>query len=177
MAEITRKSSQKTIPSSKSSQRIEENDLTLLNNVVEFFKAKYGLTSEDVFSLVSPVSAGYDIPSCIFDNSKLSIFEAIVKYLKENKDLELKQVSELLNKGYNTVWTTYSNARKKMGDKFKIVNCVVIPISIFEDKNLTVFENVVKYLKEEAGLSNKKIGLMLHRNNKTIWTIYNRAKK
>jgi len=77
------------------------------------------------------------IPSCIFDR-KLSVFEAIVKYLKENLGL-------------------------------------YVPVSVLK-KPFTVFESVVKYLKEDVMLNFHEIGILLKRDDRTIWTIYQRAK-
>jgi len=50
-----------------------------------------------------------------------------------------------------------------------------IPISIFQNK-LGALENTVLYLKDELNLSYNSIAILLHRSNRNIWTMYNRAK-
>lgn len=155
---------------------VNKEDIELLNVFVKFFKKKYGVNSSELMQMISE-EAENSIPVCIFSNDKLSVFEAIVKYLAENKSVSLKKIAKLLGKSYSTIWVTYNNSKKKLPAVFEISACKQIPISVFSDAKLTIFESLVKYLKEKEEMSNKEIGELLHRNNKTIWTIYNNAKK
>lgn len=52
-----------------------------------------------------------------------------------------------------------------------------IPSYIFKDRNLSVLEVIATYLKEERMLSYHEIAVLLKRNDRTIWTVYNRVKK
>jgi DNA-directed RNA polymerase specialized sigma24 family protein len=52
-----------------------------------------------------------------------------------------------------------------------------IPVSIFKDERLTPFELIVKYLKEMKNLTYAEIGRQLNRDERNIWTVYQRAKK
>ncbi len=52
-----------------------------------------------------------------------------------------------------------------------------IPVSIFKKEKLSPFEAIVKYLKEEMKLTYHQIGVLLNRDERNIWTIYNRVKK
>lgn len=54
---------------------------------------------------------------------------------------------------------------------------LMIPTSIFRDRTLKVLEAVVEYLKEVEHLSNHQIAKLLNRNDRTIWTVYQRAKQ
>ena len=54
---------------------------------------------------------------------------------------------------------------------------VNIPSYIFKDRKLSVLEAIVKYLKEERQLSYHEIAVLLKRDDRTIWTVYNRVKK
>lgn len=58
----------------------------------------------------------------------------------------------------------------------KLENLVYVPLSIFKDRSLTVLEAVVLYLKN-SGLSFKEISVLLNRDQRTIWTVHNRAIK
>lgn len=66
----------------------------------------------------------------------------------------------------------YSNKKKsRLPSKF------YLDFSIFRNNKLTTFEAIVKYLKEEKGFTYRKIGLILGRDERNIWTVYNRGKK
>ena len=54
---------------------------------------------------------------------------------------------------------------------------IFIPTSIFRNRELGTLEVVVKYLKEKLNMNYHNIGILLNRNERTIWTAYNRAKK
>ncbi|MFH1501046.1 MAG: hypothetical protein ABIE22_03830 [archaeon] len=54
---------------------------------------------------------------------------------------------------------------------------VRIPVDIFKDRNLSVLEVLVEYLKEKLNLSYHKIAVLLNRDDRTIWTVYNRVGK
>lgn len=52
-----------------------------------------------------------------------------------------------------------------------------LDFSIFRITKLTIFESLIKYLKEDKKLTYHKIGLILGRNERNIWTVYNRARR
>jgi hypothetical protein len=54
---------------------------------------------------------------------------------------------------------------------------VMIPSSIFLDRNISVLEVLVRYLKEQKKLKYHEIAVLLNRDDRTIWTCYNRALK
>ena len=54
---------------------------------------------------------------------------------------------------------------------------VAIPSSIFKNRCLAPLESITEYLKDEKGMSYHESALLLNRNDRTIWTCYNRAKK
>jgi len=51
------------------------------------------------------------------------------------------------------------------------------PLSILKNRKLAVLESIVKYLKEERKLYLHQIAQILNRNDRTIWTVYSRAKQ
>ncbi|MFH2028209.1 MAG: hypothetical protein ABIJ08_03655 [Nanoarchaeota archaeon] len=53
------------------------------------------------------------IPSTIFRDRKISVLEAVVEYLKDEKNLTYHEIAVLLNRDDRTVWTCYSRAKKK----------------------------------------------------------------
>lgn len=52
-----------------------------------------------------------------------------------------------------------------------------IPLSVLCDRNLSAFESVIEYLKDVEGLTYREIAVLTNRDDTTIWTTYNRAKK
>jgi len=52
-----------------------------------------------------------------------------------------------------------------------------IPSFIFKDRELAALEAIVVYLKDSQGMNYAQIAKMLNRDDRTIWTTYQRAKK
>ena len=116
------------------------------------------------------------LPISIFVK-ELSALESICKFLKENGKLNYHQIAELLHRDDRTIWTTYKHAYEKRKEELLEKNGLSIPVKIFAKRKLSVLETLVKYLKEEHELNYREIGELLHRNEKTIWTVYQRGKK
>jgi len=69
-------------------------------------------------------------------------------------------------------------AQKKAGRKEHIEPTEILtPSSVFKNQKLSVFEAWVVYLKDKRGLSFRQISLLTNREQRNIWTVYNRAKK
>jgi IS30 family transposase len=52
-----------------------------------------------------------------------------------------------------------------------------IPLKLFSNRKLGVLEVIVKYLKENQNLPYNEIASLLNRDDRTIWTSYNKAIK
>lgn len=142
------------------------------------------LSSEEIIELVNkllkiPVKEEVKVPISIFRNDYLSALETIVKYLRENLLLSFKQIASLSNRNEIALAVSYRNAKKKLAERFveKEISPYHIPVSILQDRKLSVLENIVSYLKDTFGLTYHKIALLLNRNDRTIWTVYQRAIK
>ena len=68
------------------------------------------------------------------------------------------------------------NTSIKQGKK-QTPGFIEIPTYLFRDRSVAVLEALVEYLKDVKGLTYHEIALMLNRNDRTIWTVYDRAKK
>ena len=142
------------------------------------------LNSEEKIDILSSLvlsmkasSSKDSIPISIFENDKLSIFEALAKYMRENLKMRFVKIASLIGRSDKTVWVTYSKAKKKMPSPFtKLSSEITVPISNFSNSDLTIFEGLVLFLKEKD-LANHEVALMLHRDDRTIWSVYDRAKK
>ncbi len=116
-----------------------------------------------------------EIPLSIF-SKELSSLESIIKYLKENLDYTNKQIAKLTKRSEKTIWQAYNSSKKF--PKFKIeYSKYYLPLSILSNRKFAVLESVVKYLREALKLNYSEISKLLHRDERTIWTVYSRVKK
>jgi len=159
-------------------------ELLTYDDLIKFEKAKellepinkkYGIGLGNILEIVRDQIL---IPASIF-NKKLTILESSVKYLREKSELNLKSISEVLNRNERNLWHTYDKATKKYPRKFKEPEDfeIWIPTLIFCNEILSPLETIVKYLKEEQSLNYSEIASLLARDSRTIWTVYNRSKK
>jgi len=127
-------------------------------------------------SLIDSLESDISIPISIF-NEKLSALETIVKYLKENLNLDNKKISSLINKSSKSIWQAYNNSKQKHPKKLEVKETKYsIPISILKERK-SILESIVLYLKDSLNLSYHQIALLLKRDDRTIWTVYQRARK
>ena len=161
---------------------LPEKKILTFDDLIEFekvresllpIKEKYSLSLNDLFSLAKEQLF---LPSTIF-NEKLTVLESVVKYLREEKKFSLKKISDLVGRDQRNIWSVYDSTKKKYSKKFIVKDVKYwVPISIFLDK-LSALESVVLYLKEEFSLNYHEIALLLKRDDRTIWTVYQRARK
>jgi len=116
------------------------------------------------------------IPVSIF-NKKLGCLESIVKYLKENKELKYNEIARLLNRDQRTIWTTYQKAKKKLKTLLPVNSEFFIPIKEISSRKYAVLESITRYLKDYLHLPLHQIASLLERDQRTIWTTYQRAKR
>ena len=143
-----------------------------------------GLSPDEIISLANKllkVPAAKEeivIPISVFSN-ELGSLETIVKYLRENLLLSFKQIAALTNRNEIALAVTYRNAKRKLAEKFVVteISSYSIPVSILQDRNLSVLENIAAYLKDTFALNYHSIAVLLNRDDRTIWTVYQRAKK
>tara|TARA_Y100000310_G_scaffold291208_1_gene318997 strand:+ start:7539 stop:8072 length:534 start_codon:yes stop_codon:yes gene_type:complete len=153
----------------------EDTDYINFKLLYQKIKKKYKCSPDELINKLEKKE--FLIPICIF-NRKLSTFESICKYLKENLSFSNKNIASLIYKSEKSVWQAYNSSRKKLTKSLKIVPSEFhVPLSILKDSRLTILEAVVTYFKEEQDLNFHKIAVILNRDDRTIWTIYQRAKK
>jgi hypothetical protein len=67
--------------------------------------------------------------------------------------------------------------REKDRKTMKELESITVPLSIFQDRRLGGMESLVKHLREVEQLRNRDIARVLLRDDRTIWTMYSRAKE
>ena len=60
------------------------------------------------------------------------------------------------------------------GDVLQQVAGRVLPVDVVAKRRYSVLENIVLYLKEKD-LTLHRIAVLLHRDDRTVWTVMNRA--
>jgi len=158
----------------------DDKSLQILKLALDEVKQKYGLSSNDVFNLIEGKQRSKEIliPVSIFETSKLSALEVICKYLKEDLDLNYAKIASLLNRNNRTIWTSYNNALKKKKEILSVKDSkFLVPLTIFRNRKFSVLEALVSYLKQNFNLRYSEIAVLLRRDERNIWTVYNRYKK
>lgn len=158
----------------------EDKSFQILKLAIDDLKDKYKLTSSEIISLIEqkPISKEILIPVSIFEAEDLSALEAICKYLKEELELSYSRIALLLNRDSRTIWTTYTNAIKKLKEKLPAKESrFLIPVSIFANRKLSVLEAIVGYLKDNFNLRYSEIAILMNRDGRNIWSFYNHYKK
>ena len=123
------------------------------------------------------------VPSYIFLDRNLAPLESISEYLKEEKGLSYHEIAVLVGRNDRTIWTCYNRAQKKRTEKPKMVmsvpveQVVEIPLEIFKNRTFAPLERIASHLKDMEGLSFHEIAVLLNRDDRTIWTCYNRVQK
>ena len=118
------------IPSCIFSQKLSSTE-----TIIKFLKESYDLNFQQIASLLNKkrqsvwrsyksaakkhkealqvTNLFYPIPIHIFKDSKLSLLETLVVFLKDSHKLTFSEISAILMRDQRTVWTSYSRARKK----------------------------------------------------------------
>jgi len=160
----------------KKTLKSEEKILKVLSILLDDLKSKYKVTEEEILDQVKG-RASVRIPVSLFTIKQARPLELLCKYLKEEFDLNYTQVAKLLNRDYRTIWTTSRNASKKLeagldskGSEHQL------PVEIFQNRKLSVLEAAVLYLRDQKELKLIQIAILLDRDQRNIWSLYNRAK-
>lgn len=150
----------------------KEDKIELVSNFVDELKRMHGITEQEIFARREA-----SIPVGVFANDSLGSLEAVVKYLKEDLKLKFSKIAKLLNRSSKTIWATYHNAVKKMPSPFGLVSSkILIPASAFSNRSFSTLESLVRFVKD-FGYSNHEVALMLHLDDRTIWSVYDRVKR
>ncbi len=158
-----------------------EKNLNIINGSIRNIINKHGISFPEIVKVLVEKNIESDnsikIPSSILKERSLGILEVVTKYLKEHHNLRYNEIASLLNRDARLIWTTYNKVKQKFSEKLEVnEDCTWIPISIFTDRRFGPLEAVCKHLKEKHKLSNCEIADILGRDDRTIWTCYNRIK-
>jgi len=154
-------------------QEYSEEKQKIIKLLTTEIKKKYKLNNKEITSFIE-IRKQIQIPTNIF-SKKLGALEAITKYLRENLNLNYKEIAVLLNRNERTIWTAYNKSKQKQSKPLEIKEIKIsMPVSIFKNKKPTILESTIIYLKQKK-LKYVEIADLLNRNQRNIWTIYSRA--
>ena len=77
-------------------------------------KAKKGLIEDKLASSISSLH----ISAFTARKTTLTVFEALVYYLKDTKGIRYREIAMLLGRDERNIWTVYSRANKKKRGEF-----------------------------------------------------------
>ncbi len=119
-----------------------------------------------------------EIPIEIFQDPNLSGLESIVKYLKEVHALKYSEIAKMLGRDDRTIWTAYNKSKEKSPEQnAPTKTSFSIPINLFKNRLFSVLEHISSHLKDNYNLTYHRIAELLGKNDRTIWTVYNRYLK
>lgn len=144
----------------------------LLQSVINKLQQR-GFTDKDILELFEVKN---NVPLSVFSYN-LGPLESVVKYLKENKEMNFHSIGILLNRDERTIWKSYSEAKKKFPGKFLIGNeKYFIDCENFANREFSVLEHIVGSLSKDYAMKNKDIANVLKKSVSTIGTISRRYK-
>jgi hypothetical protein len=144
-------------------------DYSILND-----RQKLSSLSKDELIGIVLMQNDVRVPLSVFLND-MAPLEALTRFLIDSKKFSIKNSALRLNRDFNTIWTTYHNAKNK---KFQTSDSeYTIPLMVFAKENLSILESLVKYLHEHYSLKLSAIAKLVNRDTRTVWTCYNRSRK
>ena len=104
-------------------------------------------------------------------NSRKILAKSHLQSIKEDKSFYvLKSLLESLKEKYKLNTSEILSLAEE-----KTISEALIPISIFDNKELSCLEAIIKYLKEEFKSRYHEIALALNRDDRTVWSAYHNA--
>ena len=157
---------------------LEPDKEAIIGEFLAYLEEKWQVSGEEIQQILEKKTIGPQIPISVFSTDALTALETACKYLHENLQLTFSQAARLLNRDPRLIATTCHRAHHKFPKRFvpKPSSFSITP-SLFKNRTLSPLENLVFYLKENRQLTFHTIALLLHRDDSTIWTVYQRAKK
>ena len=116
----------------------------------------------------------YGVPLSVFSQG-ISPLSAIVIYLKEDMGLSYHHIALLLGRDERSIWWVYSQVEGQKKKAFPHEDKILVPITLFKDKSLSILEHIILFLKKQYSLG--EIAVLLRKSKSTIWTVDARAKK
>jgi len=148
-----------------------------IDTFLDKFKSEYHIEPKELIKIIEKrIEHKGDIliPASIFTKD-LGIIEAVVKYLKEEKHMRIRDIAKILNRSKTSIWVSYNQSRKKFSARLTITKSELIPVSIFSDRKLGPLQVLSRYMRKDCGMTYSQISKILQRDQRTIWISCNKA--
>lgn len=139
--------------------------------------SRRGIRPEEAVQLARARQAA-GIPLSIF-NPHLGALESIVKYMREELLLDYGTIAGMLGRKEGPVGVTYRRSKRKMPCPLDASSKESIPfeaLRVNSRHGLSVFESLAYHLARQ-GYDWHETARLLHRHDKTVWTVLDRAKR
>src|SRR3989344_124279 len=113
------------------------------------------------------------VPVGVFRN--LSPLEAVVVYTHDHHNLSFTAIAKKLEKQIPAVWTAYQNGKRRF--RSPRASPYSIPMTKLRSRTRSILELGVFYLHDEMNLRFFDIAHLMNRDERTIWTAYDRARR
>lgn len=164
---------------SRISNRKNTFSLAEVNKKIDTLSKKFGISRKEIFNLLEQekeITKEY-FPISILSAKNLSSLESVVKYMRENLDMKISEISKLLNRNSGAISITYSHSKEKHKKCLKEDERKgLIPFTALSNRKLSVLESISSFLKKEKGLTVKEISDITGRDIQTIYTSLRRAR-
>jgi len=163
-------------------QRAEE----VVEKFLQFLEREYAITAQDLDralalrdqkATLEQARAEARVPLGIF-LPELGAFETIVKFLREGYGLPHAEIARIVGRSHSTVRVAYRRALEKVPRQLGVSDIQdaqeSFPAGIIADRSLSVLEHLVTHLLSR-GMRLADIARILHRDQRTIWTVKQRA--
>ncbi|MEK6967811.1 MAG: hypothetical protein AABX51_04225 [Nanoarchaeota archaeon] len=150
--------------------------LQILKLVLDDLQKNHNILPENAIKLISK-NDELRIPISIFVQ-ELTVLESVTKFLHEQKGMKLADIARILERSPRSIWGSFKLASKKHAASLPIdPSAIRIPLKLFSHEVLSPSQMLVITLADEHKLRLSEIAQLLHRDGRTIWTMYNIGKK
>ena len=88
---------------------------SLTKRSVKTIYQAYNSANEKVSKRFEAKETKYYVPVSALSDRRLGVLESVVKFLKENYELNYSEIGRLLGRDPRTIWTAYSRGKNKNG--------------------------------------------------------------
>jgi hypothetical protein len=155
----------------------DEQEIIAIKERVNSICEKHGLEDAELLYLIRKSGPVNQFPVEILSQN-LSPLEAVVSYLKNNKNQKFCSIAKLLNRDERTIWVTFENAKKKQKNLIVPKKSISqVPFALLRNRHLSILESVSIFLKEKKKFTLTQISYIIKKDTSTIWTAISRANK
>ncbi len=149
--------------------------LQILKLLLDDLKENHNMPAEDALRLATH-SSETSIPLSIFVQ-ELTVLEAIIKHLHERRKQRFTDIAKTLSRSSRSIWGSYQLASKKHSAPLPIDPLSrTVPIALFTNAKVSPSQILVMTLRDQAQLRFADIARLLHRDTRTIWSMYQTGK-